>query len=133
MTETIAHVVPLWVRILFGVMCLMVLGLTVPAFFDATANPGLADLPPEFATNGSVAGGFLARQFAIAVVGLYAVWKASPAMLVVAAGAFFIWNLLEGIFQLTAGSFQGGAAGLAFAALSGVVILAAIRPKEGIG
>ena len=129
MTDTATTKVALWARILMGLMCLMVLALTVPAFFNATANPALATLPPEFANNGSVAGGFLARQFAIAVVGLYAAWKATPGMLMIAAGATGIWNLLEGVFQLSAGGVQGGVAGLVFAAISAAVIWAAMHVK----
>ena len=127
MTDAVETKVVLWARILMGLMCLMILGLTVPAFFNAASNPALATLPPEFATNGSVAGGFLARQFAIAVVGLYAAWKATPGMLMIAAGATGIWNLLEGLFQLSVGGVQGGVAGVVFAAISVAVIWAATR------
>lgn len=130
MTNTAINKVALWARILLGVMCLMILGLTVPAFFDPSVNPATATLPAEFATNGSIAGGFLARQFAIAVVGLYAAWKATPGMIMIAAGATGIWNLLEGIFQLSVGGMEGGVAGLVFAAISAVLIWAAARAQK---
>lgn len=130
MTEVEQTKVALWARVVMGLTCLMVLAMTVPAFFNATLNPALASLPPDLAALGSVAGGFLARQFAIAIVGLYAAWKASPAMLMVAGAAVGIWNLLEGVFQLSAGGVQGGLAGLLIAGLALSVIWAAVRAKN---
>ncbi|SHH14487.1 hypothetical protein SAMN05444003_2170 [Cognatiyoonia sediminum] len=55
---------PLWQRALLGVLALILLVFTVPAYIDTANNPGLANLNGEVASLGSVAGAFLARQLA---------------------------------------------------------------------
>lgn len=117
---------PLWARILLGIMSLMVIGLTIPAFINPGANPALAELPPEFAVFASIGGGFLVRQLAIALIGLFSAIQGNPMAVGVSAAAFMIWNLLEAVFIFIGrGMGPGPVLGGLFAVLGAVIIWAA--------
>lgn len=116
---------PIWARIALGLVGLAVLAFTLPALGTPSANPALATLPAD---QSAVAYGFLFRQLAIALVALYAVYKATGTAIAYGAAAVLIWNLLEGVFLLaTQGANPGSIAGLVFAALAAVAMYGAIK------
>ena len=58
-------------RSLLGLLALVMLAFTLPAYSDTSNNPALANLSDETASLGSVAGAFLAPQLALALSALH--------------------------------------------------------------
>lgn len=122
---------PIWVRGILALLGLAVLAFTLPAYSDATANPLLANLPPDLAALNSVGGGFLVRQLAIALLALYGAWKGTGVSLGMGAFGIFLFNLQEGLLlTMTGVPGPGGIAGLVFAALAAVVLVMAYLKKN---
>ena len=111
-------------RIILGVLALLNLGTTLPAYLDTSANPGLAVLTGEAATLGSVAGLFLGRQLTIALIAAYGAIRGTREPMLFGAFGLVFFNLDDAFFLTMAGtSVVGAVAGLVLAIAAGVVML----------
>lgn len=122
----------IWARALLGVLALIILLFTLPAYLDSANNPGLANLSGETATLGSVAGAFLGRQLVIALIGMYgAINGTSQPMLIGAFGLSF-FNLHDALLLSLFGNGGPGAiAGLVIGLAGlGVMWLVYRQPKQ---
>ena len=113
-----------------GALALVMLFFTLPAYLNTANNPALAKLTGEVATLGSVAGSFLARQLALALIALYGAAKGTtPAIMIGAFGIAFL-NLHDALFLSGSGNFGPGAfAGLVLGGLAVVVMILAQRGR----
>ena len=57
-------------RILIGLMGLIMLAATLPAYFNPTSNPGLINLVDPALSLGETAGAFLGRQMTVILIAL---------------------------------------------------------------
>ena len=111
-------------RIILGVLALLILGTTLPAYLDTSANPGLAALTGEAATLGSVAGLFLGRQLTIALIAVYGAVRGTREPMLIGAFGIVFFNLHDAFFLMMAGtSMVGAVAGLVLALAASVVIV----------
>ena len=118
----------LWVRILLGLLALLILFFTLPAYANPLSNPGLATLTGEAATLGSVAGLFLGRQLALALIALYGAVKGTTQPMLIGGFAMAFFNLHDGVFLLLFGEGGPGAiAGFVIGGLGLVVMVMTMR------
>ncbi len=109
------HQHALWVRLALGVLALIILLFTLPAYMNPMSNPGLASLTGEAATLGSVAGAFLGRQLTIALIAAYGAVRGTTQPLLIGAFAIAGFNLHDAVFITAfAGVKPGGMIGLLF-------------------
>lgn len=119
------------VRGLLAILALVMLAFTLPAYFDTSNNPGLANLSGEAASLGSVAGAFLARQFALALIALYGAVQGRTAPVMIGAFGLAFLNLHDAIFLSINGNIGPGAiAGLVLGGLASVVMVLAWRHSK---
>ena len=112
------------VRALLGILAIVMLAFTLPAYVDTSNNPGLANLSGEASSLGSVAGAFLARQLGLALIALYGAIKGLTQPVLIGAFGIAFLNLHDALFLSVFGAFGPGAiAGLALGILAVVVIL----------
>jgi len=111
------------VRGLLGLLALVMLLFTLPAYLDTSNNPGLANLSGATASLGSVAGAFLARQLALALIALYGAVKGTTQPLLIGAFGIAFLNLHDAVFLSVLGNGGPGAiAGLVLGGLALVVM-----------
>lgn len=67
MTFNKSYLIP---RILIGLMGLVMLGATIPAYGNPTSNPGLINLVDPALSLGETAGAFLGRQLTVILIAL---------------------------------------------------------------
>jgi hypothetical protein len=116
------------VRGLLGLLAVVMLLFTLPAYLNTSANPGLANLTGEAASLGSVAGAFLARQLGLALIALYGALKGTTQPVLIGAFAMAFLNLHDAVFLFAFGSGGPGAiAGLALGGLALIVMALAWR------
>lgn len=112
------------VRGLLGLLALVMLLFTLPAYFDPSSNPGLANLNGETASLGSVAGAFLARQLGLALIALYGALNGTTQPLLIGAFGMAFLNLHDAVFLSAFGNTGPGAiAGLILGGLALVVMV----------
>ena len=114
---------PLWTRILLGLLTLAILAFTVPAYFNPASNPGLAALSEEYLSLGSIAGVFLGRQLAIALIAAYGVIKGNVTPMMIGAFGIAFFNLHDAALLTVFGS---GGTGAIAGAVFGVAALVAM-------
>lgn len=111
------------VRGLLGLLAVVMLVFTLPAYLNTAANPGLAKLTGETATLGSVAGAFLARQLALALIALYGALSGMTQPVLIGAFGIAFLNLHDALFLSAFGNGGPGAfAGLILGGLAVVVM-----------
>lgn len=111
-------------RGLLALLALIMLVFTLPAYGDTANNPALANLSGDTASLGSVAGAFLARQLALALVALFGAIKGTRESMLIGAFGIAFLNLHDAVFLTSFGNFGPGAiAGLVLGGLSLTVIL----------
>lgn len=116
------------VRGLLGLLALVMLLFTLPAYLDTSSNPALANLTAETASLGSVAGAFLARQLGLALIALYGAVKGATQPVLIGAFGMAFLNLHDAIFLSAFGIIGPGAiAGLILGGLALVVMALAWR------
>lgn len=119
------------VRGLLGLLALVMLVFTLPAYMDPSSNPGLANLSGEAATIGSVAGAFLARQLGLALIALYGALRGSTEALMIGAFGIAFLNLHDAVFLTVFGTFGVGAiAGLILGGLGVLVMVMTFRASR---
>jgi len=107
------------VRGLLGLLALVMLLFTLPAYLDPSSNPGLAKLSGETASLGSVAGAFLARQLVLALIALYGAVKGTTQPVLIGAFGMAFLNLHDAVFLSAFGNIGPGAiAGLILGGLA---------------
>lgn len=112
------------VRALLGLLALVMLLFTLPAYIDTANNPGLANLNGEVASLGSVAGAFLARQLGLALIAFYGAVKGTTQPVLIGAFAIAFLNLHDAVFLSAFGTFGPGAiAGVVLGLLAIVVMI----------
>ena len=118
------------VRGLLGLLAVVMLLFTLPAYLNTSANPGLANLTGDTASLGSVAGAFLARQLGLALIALYGAWNGTTQPVLIGAFAIAFLNLHDAVFLSAFGTFGPGAiAGLILGSLAVVVI---VQTRRGV-
>lgn len=112
------------VRGLLGLLAVVMLLFTLPAYLNTSANPGLANLTGEAASLGSVGGAFLARQLGLALIALYGALNGTTQAVLIGAFAMAFLNLHDAVFLSTFGNVGPGAiAGLVLGGLAVVVMV----------
>ena len=116
------------VRGLLGLLAVVMLLFTLPAYMDTSANPGLANLTGEAASLGSVAGAFLARQLGLALIALYGALNGTTQPVLIGSFAMAFLNLHDAVFLSAFGNLGAGAiAGLILGSLAVVVMVLTLR------
>ncbi|MEM7439481.1 MAG: hypothetical protein AAF393_07780 [Pseudomonadota bacterium] len=112
------------VRGLLGLLAVVMLLFTLPAYLNTSANPGLANLTGEVASLGSVAGAFLARQLGLALIALYGALNGTTQPMLIGAFAMAFLNLHDAVFLSAFGNLGPGAiAGIILGGLALVVFV----------
>ena len=112
------------VRGLLGLLAVVMLLFTLPAYLNTSANPGLANLTGEAASLGSVAGAFLARQLGLALIALYGALNGTTQPVMIGAFAMAFLNLHDAVFLSAFANVGPGAiAGLVLGGLAVVVMV----------
>lgn len=114
------------VRGLLGLLAVVMIVFTFPAYMNTANNPGLANLSGEAASLGSVAGAFLARQLGLSLIALYGAIKGTTQPVLIGAFGIAFLNLHDAVFLSAFGNIGPGAiAGLLLGVLAvGVMVLA---------
>ena len=120
---------PMWVRVLLGLLALVLLAFTLPAYANTANNPGLANLSGEVATLGSVAGAFLARQLGLTLIAVYGAIKGTTQPVLLGAFAVAFFNLHDAVFLTLFGA--GGAGAIAGVILGALGILIMVVVSRG--
>ena len=116
------------VRGLLAILALVMLLFTLPAYFDVSNNPALANLTGEAASIGSGAGAFLARQLGLALIALYGAAHGGTQPVLIGAFAIAFLNLHDALFLTVFGTFGPGAiGGLILGVLAVTVFVLALR------
>lgn len=119
------------VRGLLGLLSLVMLFFTLPAYLDTSNNPGLSNLSGETASLGSVAGTFLGRQLGLALIALYGAAKGTTQPVLIGAFGIAFLNLHDAVFLSVFGHVGPGAiAGLVLGGLAVVVMVLALRKAK---
>lgn len=120
-------------RVGLGILTLMMAALTIPAYFDPTVNPGLANLTPELASLGSVAGTFLGRQLTVLIIAAIGIVVASRSLLMVGAFGITFLNGHDAVMLFLFGGSEemfGAVSGLVIALLAGGCLYLAAQIKD---
>lgn len=117
-------------RLLIGLMALVMLAATVPAYVSPTSNPGLINLSGAALSLGETAGAFLGRQMTVIIIALIGAFTGLRHLVMIGGFGMMFMNGHDAIFM----GLLGGAdmrvaaiAGLVFAALGAVAIILAWR------
>ena len=116
------HMLP---RVLIGLMGLVMLAATLPAYFNPTMNPGLINLVDPALSLGETAGAFLGRQLTVILIALVGAYTGLRHLVIIGGFGMAFMNGHDAIFMGLAGGpdFQVAAiAGLAFAVLGAVSV-----------
>lgn len=117
---------------LLGLLAVVMLFFTLPAYLNTSANPGLANLIGEAASLGSVAGAFLARQLGLTLIALYGALNGTTQPVLIGSFGVAFLNLHDAVFLSAFGDVGPGAiAGLILGSLAVVVIALTWRGARG--
>lgn len=112
-------------RILIGLMGLVMLGATLPAYGNPTSNPGLINLVDPALSLGETAGAFLGRQLTVILIALIGAMTGLRHLVMAGGFGMAFMNGHDAIFM----GLMGGAdmrmaaiAGLVFALLGAVSV-----------
>lgn len=113
-------------RILIGLMGLVMLAATIPAYANPTSNPGLINLVDPALSLGETAGAFLGRQLTVILVALIGAVTGLRHLVMIGGFGMAFMNGHDAIFM----GLMGGAdfrvaaiAGLVFAILGALSIV----------
>lgn len=111
-------------RVLIGLMALIMVAFTLPAYFDPITNPGLTELTGQALSLGSTAGAFLGRQLTLILIALIGAVAGQRHLVMIGGLAMMIMNGHDAVFMgLMGGPADAAVAGLVFAVIAAVAIL----------
>lgn len=116
----------LFPRILIGLMALMMLAATLPAYANPAMNPGLINLVDPALSLGETAGAFLGRQLTVILIALIGAVTGLRHLVMIGGFGMAFMNGHDAIFMGLMGGpdFRvAGIAGLVFAILGVVSIV----------
>lgn len=114
-----------------GIMAVIFLLLTLPAYLNPASNPGLKALSGEAVSLGSLAGLFLGRQLTIALIAVYGAFRGTTEPLLIGAFGLAAFNLHDAIFITAFSGVKPGAImGLVFGLLAMGIIWAVLRKRQ---
>lgn len=120
-------------RILIGVLALVMLAFTLPAYPNPISNPGLADLTGPALSLGATAGAFLGRQLTLILIALIGAFVGQRHLVMIGGFAMMFMNGHDAIFMgLMGGPAEAAIAGLAFAVIAAVAIFLVWRKPEAV-
>lgn len=112
-------------RILIGLMGLIMLGATLPAYFNPTSNPGLINLVDPALSLGETAGAFLGRQLTVILIALIGALTGLRHLVMIGGFGMAVMNGHDAVFMGLIGGPEFAAAaiaGLVFAALGALAV-----------
>lgn len=118
-------------RILIGLMGLVMLAATIPAYFNPTSNPGLINLTGAALSLGETAGAFLGRQLTVIFIALIGAYSGFRHLVLMGGFGMAFMNGHDALFMISTGGPEmqvAGIAGLVFAVL-GVVAMVLVWRK----
>ena len=118
-------------RILIGLMGLVMLAATIPAYGNPTSNPGLINLTGEALSLGQTAGAFLGRQLTVIIIALIGAYTGLRHLVLIGGFGMAFMNGHDALFMVTSGGPEflvAGIAGLVFAVL-GIVAMVLVWRK----
>ncbi len=120
-------------RILIGLMALMMIAFTLPAYLNPTSNPGLTELTGQALSLGSTAGAFLGRQLSLILIALIGVVAGQRHLVMIAGFAMLFMNGHDAVFMgFLGGPADAAVAGLVFAVISAVAIFLVRRKPASV-
>ncbi|MEM6466423.1 MAG: hypothetical protein AAF679_07945 [Pseudomonadota bacterium] len=123
MTLNKTYLIP---RILIGLMALVMLAATLPAYLNPTSNPGLINLVDPALSLGQTAGAFLGRQLTVIFIALIGAVTGLRHLVMIGGFGMAFMNGHDALFMGLLGGpdFAAAAiAGFVFAVLGVVAIL----------
>jgi len=118
-------------RIMIGLLALMMLAFTLPAYSNPTSNPGLTALTGEALSLGSTAGAFLGRQLTLIMIALIGVIVGQRHLVMIGGFAMMSMNGHDAVFMgLLGGPSDAAITGLVFAIIAAVAIFLAWRKAD---
>lgn len=119
-------------RILIGLMALVMLAATIPAYWNPTSNPGLTEITGPAASLGMTAGAFLGRQLTLIIIALIGAFVGQRHLVMIGGFAMMFMNGHDAIFMGLMGGPQSAAmAGLVFAIIGAIAIVLVWRKSDG--
>lgn len=115
---------PIWQRAVLGILALILLIFTAPAYIDTANNPGLANLSGEVASLGSVAGAFLARQLGLVLIAIYGAVNGTRQAVMLGAFGIGFFNLHDAVFLTLFG--EGGIGAITGLIIGGIAMAVAV-------
>lgn len=111
-------------RILIGLLAIVMLAFTLPAYFNPTSNPGLAELTGPALSLGGTAGAFLGRQLTLILIALIGAVVGQRHLVMVGGFGMMFMNGHDAIFMgLMGGPADAAIAGLLFTIIAAVAIV----------
>ena len=117
-------------RILIGLMGLVMLAATLPAYGNPTMNPGLINLVDPALSLGETAGAFLGRQLTVILIALIGAVTGLRHLVMIGGFGMMFMNGHDAILMGTLGGADmrvAAIAGLVFAVLGAISIVLAWR------
>ncbi|MEN0086940.1 MAG: hypothetical protein AAF737_00720 [Pseudomonadota bacterium] len=111
-------------RILIGLLALVMVAFTLPAYPNPTSNPGLAELTGPALSLGGTAGAFLGRQLTLILIALIGAVVGQRHLVMIGGFAMMFMNGHDALFMGTMGGpAEAAIAGLAFAVIAAIAIV----------
>ena len=113
-------------RILIGLMALVMLAATIPAYGNPTSNPGLINLTGPALSLGETAGAFLGRQLTVILIALIGVVTGLRHLVMIGGFGMAFMNGHDAVLMWLLGGpdFRMAAiAGLVFAILGALAVI----------
>lgn len=110
-------------RILIGVLALVMVAFTLPAYPNPNSNPGLTELTGPALSLGSTAGAFLGRQLTLILIALIGAVVGQWHLVMIGGFAMMFMNGHDAMLMgLMGGPVDAAIAGLAFAVIAAIAI-----------
>ena len=118
-------------RILLAVMALIMAAATIPAYFNPTFNPGLANIVAPAASLGETAGAFLGRQMTVILITLIGAISGHRLLVMIGGFGMAFMNGHDALFMgLGGGPATAAIGGLVFAIIAALCIFLVSRQKD---
>jgi hypothetical protein len=117
-------------RLLIGLMALVMLAATLPAYGNPTSNPGLINLSGAALSLGETAGAFLGRQMTVVIIALIGAFTGIRHLVMIGGFGMMFMNGHDAVLMGTLGGSDmrvAAVAGLVFALLGALAVYLAWR------